>query len=226
MTRNEFVLELNDLAKRIEEGDTNARQEMIEKNLKLVYKIAHSFKDPDEYEDMVSEGYIGLIKAVDKFDWRRGSDFYDFANIWIRKYIYDYLRLKTGVVKIPYYTEEPQAHNLSRNYISIDTSGLGSTSFDALTYEDTVEEDIQLSQVTRILHEQFHKALTDKEAEVFSRKIGMSDQGAETLQGIATSLGISRQSVGSTFKTAKNKVSLLKEEMLKEIHGDQYICSD
>jgi RNA polymerase primary sigma factor len=74
------------LAKRIERGDLDAKSEMIERNLRLVFSIAQRYRGRGApFEDLVQEGNIGLLRAVEKFDHRRGLKFSTYAVWWIRR---------------------------------------------------------------------------------------------------------------------------------------------
>ena len=74
------------LAKRIERGDLAAKREMIERNLRLVFSIAHRYRGRGApFDDLVQEGTIGLVRAVEKFDHRRGLKFSTYAVWWIRR---------------------------------------------------------------------------------------------------------------------------------------------
>jgi RNA polymerase primary sigma factor len=74
-----------ELAKRIERGDLAAKREMIERNLGLVRSLARSYRGRGApYDDVVQEGTIGLVRAVEKFDHRRGVRFSTYAAWWIR----------------------------------------------------------------------------------------------------------------------------------------------
>jgi RNA polymerase primary sigma factor len=74
------------LAKRIERGDLAAKREMIERNLRLVYSIAQKYRGRGApFDDLVQEGTIGLVRAVEKFDHRRGLKFSTYAVWWIRR---------------------------------------------------------------------------------------------------------------------------------------------
>jgi RNA polymerase primary sigma factor len=74
------------LAKRIERGDLRAKEEMIERNLRLVFALARPYKGRGvSYDDLVQEGIVGLIRAVEKFDHRRGFKFSTYAVWWIRR---------------------------------------------------------------------------------------------------------------------------------------------
>ncbi|MFN3699043.1 MAG: sigma-70 family RNA polymerase sigma factor, partial [Dictyoglomus sp.] len=75
-----------ELARRVEKGDEEARKKFIESNLKLVYSVAKRYKGRGlEFLDLVQEGYIGLIKAIENFDWRKGYKFSTYATWWIKQ---------------------------------------------------------------------------------------------------------------------------------------------
>jgi RNA polymerase primary sigma factor len=74
------------LAKRIEHGDMDAKHEMIERNLGLVHATARSYAGRGvSYDDLVQEGTVGLVRAVEKFDYHRGFKFSTYAVFWIRR---------------------------------------------------------------------------------------------------------------------------------------------
>src|SRR3954451_23790036 len=74
------------LAKRIERGDLAAKQELTERNLRLVHSLAQRYRGRGApYDDLVQEGTIGLVRAVEKFDHRRGLKFSTYAVWWIRR---------------------------------------------------------------------------------------------------------------------------------------------
>ena len=78
------------LAKRIERGDTAAKDEMIERNVRLVIALARRYRSAGvPFEDLVQEGVLGLIRAVEKFDHRRELRFSTYAVWWIRRALMD-----------------------------------------------------------------------------------------------------------------------------------------
>src|SRR5919205_110258 len=82
LTKEEEV----ELAKRIERGDLQAKERMINSNLRLVVSIAKRYQGHGlTLGDLVQEGVLGLIRAVEKFDWRRGFKFSTYATWWIRQ---------------------------------------------------------------------------------------------------------------------------------------------
>jgi RNA polymerase primary sigma factor len=91
-----------DLAKRIEAGDRAARERMINSNLRLVVANARRY---DGYGlpliDLIQEGVLGLMRAVDKFDWRRGFKFSTYATWWVRQALQRALANKSREIRIP-----------------------------------------------------------------------------------------------------------------------------
>ncbi len=82
LTREEEV----ELAKRIEMGDRRARDKMVESNLRLAISIAKKYaRYGSTLEDLIQESNIGLMKAVEKFDWRKGFKFSTYASWWIKQ---------------------------------------------------------------------------------------------------------------------------------------------
>jgi RNA polymerase primary sigma factor len=92
------------LARRIERGDLAAKDRMIEANLRLVVHVARRYQREDSsltLQDLVQEGTIGLVRAVEKFDYRRGHRFSTYATLWIRQAIGRALIEKGRIVRLP-----------------------------------------------------------------------------------------------------------------------------
>ena len=90
------------LAKRIEAGDRAAKQRMITSNLRLVVSIAKRYRGTDmPLVDLIQEGVIGLIRAVEKFDWRRGFKFSTYATFWIRQALQRGIRSRARAIRLP-----------------------------------------------------------------------------------------------------------------------------
>jgi RNA polymerase primary sigma factor len=91
-----------ELAKRIERGDTAAKNRMIESNLRLVVSNAKRYRGLGlPFLDLIQEGILGLIRAVEKFDYRRGFKFSTYATWWIRQAMQRALQQQSRTIRIP-----------------------------------------------------------------------------------------------------------------------------
>ena len=90
------------LAKRIEQGDDDARQVLIDSNHRLVFSVVNKYRHSGvPLEDLVQEGFLGLIQAADKFDHRRNCRFSTVATIWIRAHVLQAIQNQRPLVHVP-----------------------------------------------------------------------------------------------------------------------------
>jgi len=182
LTREQEV----ELAKKIEAGDERAREKMITANLRLAISIANKYAKYGNvsYEDLIQESNIGLIKAVEKFDWRRGFKFSTYACWWIKQAVTRYLTANNSILKIPSHTvsNSRKVWNVMKEYE------------EEFGQEPSVEE---LSDIMQISVDQVKQALTAGKARyVSSIDAPVGDEyGSRTLADILPDSAKSVESV-------------------------------
>ncbi len=101
LTREEEV----ELAKKIESGDRRAKDKMIQSNLRLAISVAKKYQSKGcSLEDLIQESNMGLIKAVDRFDWRKGFKFSTYAYWWIEQSVRTHVASQASDIKLPAHT--------------------------------------------------------------------------------------------------------------------------
>ena len=114
--------ELN-LARRVRSGDEAARRKLVEKNLRLVVSVAKKYRGASpglSMEDLVQEGNVGLLKAVDKFDPERGYRFSTYATYWIRQSVGRAVANKGRIIRVPVHRGEKirEAHSARNDLLT------------------------------------------------------------------------------------------------------------
>jgi len=182
LTRAEEV----ELAKKIEAGDERAREQMITANLRLAISIANKYAKYGNVslDDLIQESNIGLIKAVEKFDWRRGFKFSTYACWWIKQAVTRYLTANNSILKIPSHTvsNSRKVWNVMKEYE------------EEFGQEPTVEE---LSDIMQISVDQVNQAMTAGKARyVTSIDAPVGDEyGSRTLADILPDSACSVESI-------------------------------
>jgi RNA polymerase primary sigma factor len=154
------------LAKRVERGDKAAKERMINSNLRLVISIAKRYQNRNlPLGDLFQEGVIGLNRAVEKFDWRRGFKFSTYATWWIRQACQRAVSGQSSTIRIPTHVHERRV-KLARASTQLEPK---------LGREPTREE---LAEATRLSLQHVDEALDIAEAPVsLNRNIGSEDDG-------------------------------------------------
>ena len=154
------------LAKRIERGDAEAKERMINSNLRLVISIAKRYQGHDvPLGDLVQDGVIGLNRAVEKFDWRRGFKFSTYATWWIRQACQRAISNQSATIRVPSHVDE-RRRKLARVARQLRAK---------LEREPTREE---LAKAAELSLQHVEEALDAAEAPVsLNQRVGSEDDG-------------------------------------------------
>jgi RNA polymerase sporulation-specific sigma factor len=182
--------------KRMEEGDPEARQLLIEHNLRLVAHVIKKFEHTgEEKEDLISIGTIGLIKAVNTFNHRRGTRLATYAARCIENEILMFLR-SIQKRKQEVSLQEP---------IGVDKEGNEITLMEVIASDDSILDTVELNLLQEKLS-QMVKKLKSREKIVLLMRFGLGTGRRHTQKQIASKLGISRSYVSRIEKRAIQKL--------------------
>ena len=183
-------------------NDLDARNELIEHNLRLVSHIIKKYySNYDEQEDLISIGTIGLIKAIDSFDVDKGIRLATYAARCVENEILMFYRNKkkdSNIVSV----SEP---------IDTDSEGNPLTLIDIISVDDTICDDIDLKNKSRQLYSYIEAMDSDRDRQIIIMRYGLYNQKEMTQNEIAKALGISRSYVS---RIEKRVIEELRDKFL------------
>jgi len=239
-----------ELAKRLEKGDEEARQQLIQANLRLVASIAkrYVYRSPNlSILDLMQEGNIGLSKAVEKFDYRRGFKFSTYATWWIRQAITRALADQSRTIRIPVhmietiskYTQikrklaqelnrEPLAEEIA---IEMETSvekirHLQKISQEVLSLEAPIGEDDDDSTLSELVKDEKSPTSTQIVSRVLLREklddifVDLSPREQEILKlrfGLDDGVSHTLEEVGKKFGVTRERIRQIESKTLEKI---------
>ena len=197
------------LANLARQGDAEAREQLIHAHLPLVVRVAKVYMPPcDEIMDLIQEGNIGLIYAVDKFDPTRGTKFSTYVFFWINKHIQRFLNHEPdALVSLDMELTDSSEHLLLSDTIADRPTILGGQTIQHIDAQMEYEE--QQSKVRHLL-----ASLPPREREVIRLLYGMDLRRSYTVSEVAKMLRIS-----------KVRVCQLRDRALKRMHDTGVIQS-
>ncbi len=190
--------EESDYLRQCKEGDKEARDKLIEHNLRLVAHIVKKYNMVDkETDDLISIGTIGLIKAIDTFDDEKGIRLATYASRCIDNELLMMLRSGKRLAK-EVYLYDPIGSDREGNEINL---------LDIIEEAEVdIVENIMLEDDIKKLYHMIGKVLTDREREIICLRYGLSNRKEVTQREIANNLGISRSYVSRIEKKALKKL--------------------
>lgn len=180
-----------------DEGDMDARNELIEHNLRLVAHIVKKYSTPQNQDDLISIGTIGLIKAVDSFDPKLGARFATFAGKCLQNEILMHFRAQKKL----------SAEVSLSETIDLDKDGNPLTWGDIIAVEDTIADDLDLKFRSTRAMTIIREKLDPRERKIIVLRYGLSGDKPLTQREVAEKLGISRSYVSRIEGVALSKLA-------------------
>jgi RNA polymerase primary sigma factor len=227
LTREEEV----ELAQRIERGDLAAKDRLINSNLRLVVSLARKYQGQDlPLLDLIQEGILGLIRAAEKFDWRKGFKFSTYATFWVRQAIERGLAGSSRTIRVPVHIgqrerkvreasgltqdEIDEVRTVSRTITSLErpVGDEGETELGDLLAADQPppEEEVEVALTTAGLRAAVEE-LPERERDVLKLRFGINGDDPTPLREAGRRLGMSAEAVRKVERDALRRLAENRE---------------
>lgn len=205
--------EERELSEKIRQGDGRALNRLVEANLRFVVKVAAQYRGRGmEFDDLISEGNIGLMKAAAKFDASHGTPFVNYAVVYVRQAIERALGGSVGTAtdgqRRPLSVDAPMRGRTNMNLLSVLVNA-GSPMADRRVYSEAVENAIEFALLR----------LSERERQVVDAFYGLGREHA-TLAEIADDMQLKRERVRQIRNRAVRRIRKNYKNKLKELRGE------
>ena len=191
--------EERDCLERMAKGDEEARNLLIEKNLRLVAHVVKKYATTNvEQEDLISIGTIGLIKGINSFKMEKGSKLSTYVSRCIDNEILMHLRA-TKKLNSEVYLNEPIGKDKDDNVVTLQEV--------LENNERTIEDEVDLKMKIKMLYNKIKEVLKDREKTIIELRFGLDGNKSKTQHEIAEMMGISRSYVSRIETKAISKLS-------------------
>jgi RNA polymerase primary sigma factor len=203
----------SELLKKAQKNDMFARQEILESNLRFVFNVANKYKGKGvPMEDLISEGNVGLVTAIDRFDEKKDVKFISYAVWWIKQSIQDCIKKNSYKNEFEEYADDSLSSNdkikSSDEELSKDITNL------SFVVEEEISSKKELDTNQKYIISKLLKKLDDKGQYVMKAYYGI-DQNPMTLEDIGDELGLS-----------KERIRQIREKSLKFLRTEIMLMDD
>jgi RNA polymerase primary sigma factor len=199
-----------ELARSIERGDLDAKEQMINSNLRLVVSIARRYQGSADMSllDLIQEGIVGLIRAVEKYDWRKGFRFSTYATLWIRQSIQRGLADHGRAIRLPAHIaqrERKVAVTLSR--LTAKLSHEPTDEQIAAAAELDVEEVRAIRKTARVVTS-LDRTIDDSGETAFGDMMASTDPGPQESVEVALAISVVRDTIAELPERERRVIEL------------------